>query len=197
MAYCKKNFKNILTFFSSYAIIFTGDLIHSGFLPSPFFSLQLIDHQLQASFFCKKSFKMWDNVPLTTPNSIGSIMQSMYFDKAVQEQIKKSLVMIKGNENKEDATQEAYLAIKDESPLTIEDACACVRRAIERFRWQIRKIANRDAEGSGSTHCRIPPEWEDFAYRYLGIIEDDDSDGIADTRDYSTADFVVRKRAFY
>lgn len=132
----------------------------------------------------------------------------MYSSKEIQDAIKSQVKRIRGIENREDATQEAYHAIIDEGPITIEDAIACVTRAIERYRWHVRREAKMDAEGWISNKSRRDnvserdtEDWGDFASRYLGIDNDDYVDdgeytSLADTRNYETADFVVRPKAF-
>lgn len=134
----------------------------------------------------------------------------MYRCKEVQEAINTHVKKIRGRENREDATQEAYHAIADEGPLNIDDAVKCVIKAIDRFRWHTRKDANMDAEGWISTRARYENigekrhnEWMDFAVHYLGIDDDeyDNSgsgayDSLADERNYDTADFMVRSNQF-
>jgi hypothetical protein len=71
-------------------------------------------------------------------------MQKLYFETKVQEKIKESLKRVHGRENKEDAMQCAYEAIADEGPISIDDACDCVYRAIERFRNRVRKQARHE-----------------------------------------------------
>jgi hypothetical protein len=67
-----------------------------------------------------------------------------YFNDEVQQEIKNQLRLIRGNENKDDARQEAYSAIADEEPVSLEDAIACARRAIDRYRKRIIKIAKKE-----------------------------------------------------
>lgn len=69
---------------------------------------------------------------------------SFYFNTSVQSSIQKELKRVMGIYNKEDATQEAYVAITNENPLTSEDACNCVVRAIHRYRDRISKIDKRE-----------------------------------------------------
>ena len=64
---------------------------------------------------------------------------NLYFDPIVQNTISECIKRIRGGENIEDARQEAYLAIADEQPLTVEDAVIVARKAIERFRYHIRR----------------------------------------------------------
>jgi hypothetical protein len=73
-----------------------------------------------------------------------------YFDPVVQTAINNALKRIMGHENKEDARQDAYLAIADESPITIEDACACAVRAICRSNNRLRAESKRS----------LPPQME-------------------------------------
>lgn len=60
-----------------------------------------------------------------------------YFDPVVQLAMDREIVQIMGSENRDDAKQEAYAAIADEQPLTVEDACLCAKRAIGRYRKRI------------------------------------------------------------
>jgi hypothetical protein len=62
-----------------------------------------------------------------------------YFDPIVQLAMNREIDQVMGCENKDDARQQAYLAIADESPLTVEDACICARRAIDRYKKGIIK----------------------------------------------------------
>lgn len=131
-------------------------------------------------------------------------MQNLYFAPEVQETIEKHLGKIRGEDNRDDAKQEAYHAIADEGPITVDDAVDCVKRAIDRYRKRLSREAAKDAEGwvSNSERRRfVSAEWADFAVHYLGIDDDeyDDSgtvDSFADKRNYDTASFPVRKNAF-
>ncbi len=71
---------------------------------------------------------------------------TFYFDPLVQLEISKALKLIRGGENIDDARQEAYTALADEGPLTIEDAIVCAKRAIERFRYHLRKESGMTIE---------------------------------------------------
>jgi hypothetical protein len=73
-----------------------------------------------------------------------------YFDTKVQETIQKEIARVMGQYNKEDAIQEAYVAITDESPLTVEDACSCASRAIHRFRDKISRISKHEQRDQDS-----------------------------------------------
>ena len=132
----------------------------------------------------------------------------MYNCTEVQNAIDSNLKKIRGVENREDAKQEAYHAIADEGPLTVEDAATCVKRAIHRYRMRLCRASEKDAEGWVSNKDRLDIigerdyyEWMNFATHYLGVDDDEyDNSGIidstADTRSYDTADFPIRRRAF-
>jgi hypothetical protein len=131
----------------------------------------------------------------------------LYLDEKIQAAIKKGIGRIRGIENREDATQEAYHALSDEGPVDVDEAVECVKRAIHRFRMKITRESRRDAEGWVSNSSRrenvtsdYRDEWMHFAVHYLGIDNDeyDESDSEwEDTKRYDTADFPVRQKAFY
>jgi hypothetical protein len=72
-----------------------------------------------------------------------------YFDPKVQNVINIELKHIKGQENKDDARQDAYHEIADTGPITVEDACACARRAINTFRQRLGRTSKREREYTG------------------------------------------------
>jgi hypothetical protein len=73
-------------------------------------------------------------------------MTNYCFDDTVKATIAQEADMLIGAENKEDAIQEAYLAILDECPITVVDACACAKRAIIRQRNRVRKIYKHEIQ---------------------------------------------------
>ena len=91
-----------------------------------------------------------------------------YFDTKVQETIGNEIKRVMGRENKEDAIQEAYVAITDESPLTVEDACNCASRAIHRYRDKISKISKHEQRDQDS--------WLNNRAAYYSFSEDDDEE---------------------
>ena len=91
---------------------------------------------------------------------------SFYFDPKVQAAIDTQLKRIMGSENKEDAIQEAYLAIADESPLTVDDACNCVDRAMQRYRKRISKISKHEERDQDS--------WSDNSEPYFNYNDSDE-----------------------
>lgn len=64
----------------------------------------------------------------------------------MQAAISGALQKIKGRCNIEDARQDAYSAIADEQPLTVEDAVRCAIRAIERARNGLRASSGREIQ---------------------------------------------------
>ena len=67
-----------------------------------------------------------------------------YFDPLVQLAMEKAIGQVKGAENKDDARQEAYTAIADSCPLTVEDACTCAVNAIYAYRNRIIRQYHRE-----------------------------------------------------
>jgi hypothetical protein len=72
-----------------------------------------------------------------------------YFDPEVQNLINIELKHIKGQENKDDARQDAYHEIADTGPLTVKEACECATRAINRFRQRLGRQSKREREYTG------------------------------------------------
>ena len=66
-----------------------------------------------------------------------------YFDPCVHLAMEEEIERVQHIEDKDDARQEAYLAIADESPLTVEDAIACVKRAVGRYRKRLLRYESR------------------------------------------------------
>lgn len=55
-----------------------------------------------------------------------------------------ALCAIRGREDKEDAKSCAIVALLEQEPITIDDCIACMKKAIERYRWSLRKLSSHE-----------------------------------------------------
>ena len=65
-------------------------------------------------------------------------------DKRYKLALDNALATIRGIENKEDAESCAIVALLEEEPITTDDCIDCMKRAIERFRNSLRRVAKHE-----------------------------------------------------
>lgn len=65
-------------------------------------------------------------------------------NKEYKVSLENALASVRGIENKEDAESCAIVALLEEEPITLGDCIDCMKRAVERFRNNYRKIDNHE-----------------------------------------------------
>lgn len=107
-------------------------------------------------------------------------MQDLYFDPDVQTEISKHLSGVKGSENKDDARQEAYLALSEECPVNTIEAIQCVRKAIDRFRKRLsRESKTNESLNETSAYSAGKDGYDDLSdwqHTYTTALHKNESD---------------------